>query len=53
MSDQKRLPNGIYIVNLKHDVGLDDKNILINTVPSHSGVFILPISKRNMINFPR
>ena len=51
--DYWRLPNGIYIVNLKKDDGLDGDNDVKNTLPSHLGAFILSNSKRIMNNFMR
>ena len=43
-----RLPNGNYIVKLKHD-GLDDNDCDIKTsLPAHLQNFILSNSKRNM-----
>ena len=48
-----KLPNGIYIVKIKNDVGLDDHNNVKNTLPSHLEDFILNNSKRIMKNFNR
>ena len=52
MLDYWKLPNENYIVKLKKDDGLDDKDCDIkNSLPAHLGVFSLIISKRIMNNF--
>ena len=51
--DYWKLPNGIYIVKLKKDDGLEGDNDVENTLPSHLGAFILSNSKRIMNNFIR
>ena len=48
-----KLPNGYYIVKVKKDDGLDGKNDVKNTLPSHLGAFILSNSKRIVNNFIR
>ena len=48
-----RLSNGIYIVKLKPDDGLESDNDVQNKLPSHLGTCILSISKRLLINFIR
>ena len=49
--DYWRLPNGIYIVKMKKDDGLDDDCDIKNTLPSVLRAFILSNSKRIMNNF--
>ena len=51
--DYWNLPNGINIVKLKKDDGLDGDSDVKNTLPSHFGAFILSNSKRIMNNFFR
>ena len=46
--DYWKLPNGIFIVKLKEDDGLDYDKDVKNTIPSQLGAFILSNSKRNM-----
>ena len=51
--DHWRLPNGIHIVKMKKDEGLDDDCDFKNTLPAVLGAFILSNSKRIMNNFIR
>ena len=46
-----KLPNGIYIVKMKKDDGLDDDCDIKKTLPAVLGAFILSNSKRIMNNF--
>ena len=48
-----RSPNGIYIVKMKKDDGLDDHCDIKNTLLAVLGAFILSNSKRIMNNFIR
>ena len=48
--DYWKLTNGIYLVKLEEDDGLDGDNDVKNTLPSHLGSFNLSHSKRNMNN---
>ena len=51
--DYWKLPNGVYIVKLKQDDGLENDNGVKNILPGHLGVFLVSHSKRNMNNFIR
>ena len=51
--DYWKLPNGIYIVKMKKDDGLDDDCDIKNTLPAVLGAFILANSRRIMNNFIR
>ena len=51
--DYWKLPNGIYIVKMKEDDGLDDDCDIENTLPAVLGALILINSKRIMNNFIR
>ena len=53
VSDYWRLPNGIYIVKMKKDDGLDDDCDIKKTLPAVLGAFILSNTKRIMNNFSR
>ena len=48
-----KLPNGIYIVKMKRDDGLDDDCDIKNTLPAVLGAFILANSRRTMNEFIR
>ena len=51
--DNRKLPNGYYIVKLKKDDGLDGDNDVKKTLPFQLGAFMLSNSKRILNKFIR
>ena len=49
--DYQKFNYGNYFVKMKDDAGLEDEVKKVNTMPFHLGVFVLPKSKRIMIDF--